>query len=60
MIDRHLEAAVLRQRGDNRGLVRELLEKLSPQAKDRLYRVLQDLESQRDTERRRRRQGRFF
>jgi len=60
MIDRHLEAALLRQRGDNRPLARELLEKLSPRAKERLYRVLQDLENDRGSERRKRRRGQFY
>ena len=43
-MDRHLEAILLRQRGQNGPLVAEVLEKLSPQAKERLYRVLQDME----------------
>jgi hypothetical protein len=43
-MDRHLETILLRQRGQNGPLVAEVLEKLSPQAKERLYRVLQDME----------------
>lgn len=59
-MDRHLESMILRQRGDNRPLARELREKLSPRAKDRLFRVLQDLENDRDAEKRKRRRGQFF
>jgi len=44
MIDRHLQAILLRQRGQNGPLVAEILEKLSPQARERLFRVLQGME----------------
>ena len=43
-MDRHLEAILLRQRGQNGPLVAEVLEKLSPQAQERLFRVLQSME----------------
>ena len=43
-MDRHLEAVLLRQRGQNGPLVAEVLEKLSPEAKERLFRVLQSME----------------
>jgi len=47
MIDRHLESMLLRQRGNNRVLVKEILEKLSQESKDRLYRILRDQEDER-------------
>ena len=43
--DRHLESLVLRQRGQNRGLAKELVEKISEEGKERLFRILQDLEN---------------
>ena len=46
MMDRHLQAIILRQRGQNGPLVAELLEKLSPEAKERLFRVLQTMEQE--------------
>jgi hypothetical protein len=46
MIDRHLESMLLRQRGNNRVLAREILEKLSQESKDRLYRILRDQEDE--------------
>mgnify|MGYP007027164633 CR=1 FL=1 len=45
-MDRHLQAIILRQRGINGPLVAELLEKLTPQSKERLYRILSDMEQQ--------------
>lgn len=48
MIDRHLEAKLLQQRGNNRELAQEILEKLSPKNKERLYRIFQDIESDRN------------
>tara|TARA_B100001057_G_scaffold497274_1_gene600968 strand:- start:271 stop:453 length:183 start_codon:yes stop_codon:yes gene_type:complete len=45
-MDRHLQAILLRQRGQNGPLVVELLEKLTPQSKDRLFRILSDMEQQ--------------
>ena len=45
-MDRHLQAILLRQRGQNGPLVAELLEKLTPQSKDRLFRILSDMEQQ--------------
>tara|TARA_B100001989_G_C24509169_1_gene449402 strand:+ start:54 stop:236 length:183 start_codon:yes stop_codon:yes gene_type:complete len=45
-MDRHLQAIILRQRGQNGPLVAELLEKLTPQSKERLYRILSDMEQQ--------------
>lgn len=44
MIDRHLEAMLLRQKGQNRDLVKEILEKISPEGRERLFRILQDFE----------------
>jgi hypothetical protein len=46
MIDRHLQAVIFRQRGQNGPLVVELLEKLSPESKERLFRVLQGMEQE--------------
>ena len=45
-MDRHLQAIILRQRGINGPLVAELLEKLTPQSKERLFRILSDMEQQ--------------
>ena len=45
-MDRHLQAIILRQRGQNGPLVAELLEKLTPQSKERLFRILSDMEQQ--------------
>jgi hypothetical protein len=59
-IDRHLEAALLRQRGQNGPLVREVLACLSPESRERLYRVLDGLEQEVASERRKRKQGRWF
>lgn len=47
MIDRHLQSMLLRERGNNRKLAEEVLEKLSSESKERLFRILQDHESQR-------------
>jgi len=46
MIDRHLESLLLRQRGNNRSLAKEILEKLSSESKERLLRILQDSENE--------------
>jgi hypothetical protein len=46
MIDRHLESLLLRQRGNNRSLAKEVLEKLSSEGKERLFRILQDNENE--------------
>lgn len=45
--DRHIESAILRQRGQNRDLANEILEKVSEKGKERLFRILQDMESER-------------
>lgn len=45
--DRHLEGMILRQRGQNRLLAKEITEKLSEEGKERLFRILQDLENER-------------
>jgi len=47
VIDRHLFSMLLRARGNNRKLAEEVLEKLSAESKERLYRILQDQESER-------------
>jgi hypothetical protein len=59
-LDRHLECALLRQRGHNGPLVREVIACLSPESRERLYRIIQQLEDEVRDERRKRRQGRFF
>lgn len=60
MIDRHLQALLLRERGDNRQLAAEVLEKLSPESKDRLYRLLQAMKAETEAERGKRRRGQFW
>lgn len=47
MIDRHLSSMLLRERGNNRKLAEEVLEKLSTESKERLFRILQDHENER-------------
>ena len=47
MIDRHLQSMLLRERGNNRKLAEEVLEKLSSESKERLFRILQDHENNR-------------
>lgn len=55
-IDAPLESLLLRQRGPNAPLVREVLSGLSPSARQRLYRILYDLQAEvNDGERRLRR-----
>jgi len=46
MIDRHLFSMLLRERGNNRKLAEEVLEKLSAESKERLFRILQDRENE--------------
>jgi hypothetical protein len=46
VFDRHLESAILRQRGQNRVLVKEIQEKLSEESKERLFRIFQDIETE--------------
>lgn len=46
MIDRHLQSMILRGRGDNRKLCEEILEKLSAESKERLFRIFQDHENE--------------
>lgn len=57
---RHLEPLLLQQRGDNRALVAEIREKLSPAAQERLFRVLQDMRQETTNERQKRRRGQFW
>lgn len=47
MIDRHLESMLLRERGNNRKLAEEILDKLSYESKERLFRILQSHENER-------------
>lgn len=44
--DRHLQAMLLRCRGNNISLANEILEKLSPEAKERLFRIFQEKEQE--------------
>jgi hypothetical protein len=44
--DRHLESMILRQRGQNRLLAKEIVEKISEEGKERLFRILQDMENE--------------
>jgi hypothetical protein len=60
MIDQHLRAILLQQRGDNRAMVEEVLTKLSPQAKERLFRVLQGMKQECAGERQKRQRGQFW
>lgn len=46
MIDRHLHSMLLRERGNNRKLAEEILEKLSAESKESLFRILQDHEQE--------------
>jgi hypothetical protein len=46
MIDRYLESMILRERGQNQKLAQEILEKLSPESKERLFRLLSDKENE--------------
>ena len=43
-MDRHLQAILLKQRGQNGPLVAEVIEKLSPKSKELLFRLLRDME----------------
>lgn len=43
-IDRHLESMILRQRWQNKSLAQEILEKISPEGRERLFRIFQDIE----------------
>lgn len=44
--DRHLEGAILRRRGQNGLLVKEIIEKVSEEGKERLFRILQEMENE--------------
>lgn len=51
--DRHLEGMILRRRGQNKPLIDEIVGKISEEGKERLFRILQDLENElRSAERR--------
>ena len=45
MIDQHLSALLLKQKGNNRKLVEEILN-LSPENKDKLFFILRDLDTE--------------
>lgn len=46
MIDRHLESMILRERWGTKRLAQEILEKLSLESKERLFRIFQLKESE--------------
>jgi len=46
MIDRYLESMILRERGQNQKLAQEVLEKLSPESKERLFHLLTNKENE--------------
>lgn len=47
MIDKYLSSMILRSKGNNRKLAEEVLEKLSAESKERLFRILQDHDNER-------------
>jgi hypothetical protein len=55
----HLKTALARRRGNNDKLVKELA-KVPIEQQLELYRIIQDLEMEVDSERRKRKQGRMF
>ena len=59
-IDAHLRAILCRQRGQNQPLAKELTENLSPEHKERLFRVLQGMQQELDAERSKRRRMVFW
>jgi hypothetical protein len=60
MIDRYLESMILRERGQNQKLAQEVLEKLSPESKERLFRIFQLKENELQAVKNKARQGIFF
>lgn len=44
--DRYLESLILRERGQNQELAEEILEKLSPESKEKLFRIFQNQENE--------------
>lgn len=46
IFDSHLKAMLFRCRGNNISLANEILEKLSPEAKERLFRIFQEKEQE--------------
>jgi len=60
MIDRYLESMILRERGQNQKLAQEILEKLSPESKERLFRIFQLKENELQAMKNKSRQGIFF
>lgn len=60
MIDRYLESMILRERGQNQKLAQEILEKLSPESKERLFRIFQLKENELQAMKNKARQGAFF
>lgn len=45
MIDQHLSALILKQRGDNRKLVDEIM-KLSTESKNKIFYIMRDLDTE--------------
>lgn len=46
MFDRYIESMILKERGQNQKLIQEIIEKLSPESKERLFRIFQDKENE--------------
>lgn len=46
VFDRHLESMIVRQSGRNHSLAKEIIEKISDQGKERLFRIFQEIESE--------------
>ena len=51
---------LLRERGDNRVLASEVIDKLSISSKQRLLHVINDIKSETSNERRKRKRGQFW
>lgn len=56
-IDEALRVILLTSRGDNRKLFEEIKENLSPESRERLFRVLQEKEQDAAAEKRKRKSG---
>jgi len=60
MLDQKLTATILRLRGPNQDLAKELVNRLSSHSKRRLLTVIQDLKDEILTESRKRKRGQFW
>ena len=59
-IDSHLMSMILRRMGHNRELAEEIIEKISPRSKERLFRIFQDLEHEMQSEKQKRKRGQWW